>query len=1404
MAKFYSEFFDIDQNYFPQINDSSILQGEKDDPDFWMRTYPHKTFVEMLAHFEEVLSRKNKRTLWVEGAYGSGKSQCAYTMRRLLEVPEEKVNEYWNRYDSLSKRNDIRLKLLGHKKNKQIVTAFRYGSGDVIGSRQFFSMIQDSLITEFKRHGIKKIGSESWRQAAIAWLSDDTNKQVFNLYLRTKYSNAFAQKSADEVLRDLNKDEDVSVLMANLMNMGDAQGIEVFSFNDDRFLDWVREVFKENPNLCVVFIWDEFGDFFSNNPTCLTSFQRMIELVAEVPFYFIGVTHELSHILDRAGASKNQLKVLDRIVSSDIVLPDHTAFELIGAATTIKPATAKIWEKFSDGLNDRVTDSRKKVSQFASINDSHVIKRIMPIHPLTALVLKHIATAFKSNQRSMFDFIKTENSDVHAFQWYISSYGPTGDSPFLTIDLLWNFFYENGRNNLTKDILDILSGYNRLEKKLEDENEKRVLKTILILNALDRRNEGVVELFKASEEVLKLAFEGVTSLDGARACNIAKKLVNNGILIYDKVGKTQYYRTAVNESDGGVCPPIPLPSTSTLINEGNLQGLLSLPWKLKLRYEAGNGYVGVPVVGFENFTKTLSDLRTKDVASWEMKILVCVARTNEEANRFRTEISCACQNEDNKEIVIIDATSVPLPQEQINEYCEEGGYAKYYTSKDIKAAESHSDRMRKIIEKWGASIAAGTFTIYYRGKHEEVEKKEGVHNKLQGFVSERFGQVFDFTEGLTESMIKANQCTASAKCGAKRGIPGIINNPKEFSKLTSGSIVGIEKRLFPTKDGEPDIWKTDNYWQVYPTELISKIKTALDQYIKDAFEENGCISVPEIYDWLEEKHGFAKSNLYSFLTGYLLCDYANDSTLRYTDSNNAQEEMAPDKLAEAVGNYISGKQKLEFRIVKQSKEERHFYLLLQKTWGAKEKVTTPASAMAEIQTFLLRRALPLRFLESQISPETYGILSKFIDFCQKSGAQQMEILREIGTFVEKKPGLESSLSEALEEENFQNGTLAYLQQFDSGKLWALKEEIGADSILKDLKQKFSTVKYQFLWNEETQDDQIRLLETEYEFAALTGRILNLEVCTESKAYEAWRDTTKNLRVSHETIVKERPELSEFVGYWQTMLSSRILADQLPEVTKEMRAQSQTLFDLFYGVGDFEMFKKAFQPILNEDIPDDYIREIYDSQECQNMFGRSLAEGNKIVSQVWRNLSSKIWGTKLEKLWHERTNSKSPREWSRMSRTPILCLVPEEEFNKLSKALETVENWKNRNDDELKNVYEYLFDSSFFETLDDEEEWDKAFVRSFYKGNKLYLKFIPVETARDAFSRCVADPYEWYSNPMIATTMERLMNEAYQKQGKSLALDKVKEMSTSKLQEYVVRLIEEKPAVGMEILASEDD
>ena len=79
----YCEYFDIDEAYFPCIDESAINAGVD-----WKKTYPHETFIKLLKMTEAMLSGTTKRSLWIHGAYGTGKSRCAYALKKILEVPE--------------------------------------------------------------------------------------------------------------------------------------------------------------------------------------------------------------------------------------------------------------------------------------------------------------------------------------------------------------------------------------------------------------------------------------------------------------------------------------------------------------------------------------------------------------------------------------------------------------------------------------------------------------------------------------------------------------------------------------------------------------------------------------------------------------------------------------------------------------------------------------------------------------------------------------------------------------------------------------------------------------------------------------------------------------------------------------------------------------------------------------------------------------------------------------------------------------------------------------------------------------------------------------------------------------------------------------------------------------------
>ena len=79
MATVYKDYFQIDENYFPCVNESAINAGLK-----WDEFYPHSTFIDLLRKTERVLSRQEKRSIWISGAYGTGKSYAAFALSKLL------------------------------------------------------------------------------------------------------------------------------------------------------------------------------------------------------------------------------------------------------------------------------------------------------------------------------------------------------------------------------------------------------------------------------------------------------------------------------------------------------------------------------------------------------------------------------------------------------------------------------------------------------------------------------------------------------------------------------------------------------------------------------------------------------------------------------------------------------------------------------------------------------------------------------------------------------------------------------------------------------------------------------------------------------------------------------------------------------------------------------------------------------------------------------------------------------------------------------------------------------------------------------------------------------------------------------------------------------------------------
>ena len=87
----YRHYFDIDPDYFPAVNEAVI----NSKPEMWKKFFPHDTFVRLIKNTVSVLDRKQKLSIWVEGAYGTGKSHAVLTLKKLLDASEAETKEYF-------------------------------------------------------------------------------------------------------------------------------------------------------------------------------------------------------------------------------------------------------------------------------------------------------------------------------------------------------------------------------------------------------------------------------------------------------------------------------------------------------------------------------------------------------------------------------------------------------------------------------------------------------------------------------------------------------------------------------------------------------------------------------------------------------------------------------------------------------------------------------------------------------------------------------------------------------------------------------------------------------------------------------------------------------------------------------------------------------------------------------------------------------------------------------------------------------------------------------------------------------------------------------------------------------------------------------------------------------------
>jgi len=1390
----YRHYFNIDPEYFPQVNKAAI----DENPELWKKYYPHETFVKLIKNTVSVLNRQQKLSIWVQGEFGTGKSHSVLTLKKLLDASNEETRAYFERFEL---DNDLCNKLQALKSGEQkILTVHNYGSSSIRGDHNLVFTMQECIEQALREAGIENKAGNALKSGVINWLSDKYNKSFFDSLIADEYHDLFSGDTTDEIIDKLGKFSDIALtqLMDKIFKVADERNLTVLKLDVKGLGEWIKAVIKENNLKAIVFIWDEFSEYFYNNMRNLTGFQAIAELSSTAPFYLIIVTHLAQHFFN--DNDKDAQKIFDRFVKPlcTIELPDNMAFRLIGAAMEKNKDEAVIadWnDTVLDDLIDRTRESRTIVKKQARISDEELMN-ILPIHPYTALLLKNIATAFDSNQRSMFDFIKNDRGDeIKGFQWFIDNYGPDDDNPLLTIDMLWDFFYEKGKEHLSADIRSILDYYARGSKNL-DNDEQRVLKAVLLLQAISQKVGDAVELFIPNQKNIENAFEG-SDIDGGDAGKIANKLVNDKILYPKSIGNGQIQYTAmVNVADADAINRFKSKarekSTSALVNDGQVFESVALNGALNLRYR-------LKYVAVDNFDSTIRSLLNTEVQfPNDIIAIVSFAKDDGESAVVGKKIAEAVNSRKYDNFVFIDTSLTPLGLDTYEQYIEALANSMYYRGKDNDLANQYEKNANELLKKWKNKIANGEFMVYTSEKNDGDRKTsfDSLTLTLSEINKKRYKNCLEGEYTVIDNMYMANSLKSGVECGVTKNITGTFRSTNQATKL---------------ENALKDAWDDERYWETKPYLLISKIKIKVDEIIIESFKSEGRVSIAKIYNVLkDEPFGFMPCNLSAFIIGFVLRDYI-DGTYSWSDGLT-NDDFTVAKLKEMIDEVI----KLQITpnprykdkyIVTLTPEQKKFNEATSLAFGIPMSYCTSIpNTRDRIRNKMKEFSFPIWTLKYVLDNDKLTtrneVLSSLIDcYGGIANSNNMvdnksdnDIALEIGSICLSNPSAAADLQSLLTFEKCTDGMKNYLKTFDDGKLPLIAEQLADNGqYINVLKAKFDADAANWVWNIETAQKKIREVTLEYEIILESNHVIP-KTCKLIDTINEWNDKCKYIRISHSALKPYIGDLSAFIELLFSLKKSGQLLDSQKQLFLELLRTSAVAFNEFYNSQE-SAFKQVCSHYV-EKFNDEEISEIFKLIPA-NSFAMEKADYFSIVASKVEEYESTQGNKKLKKLWSEKTGTDSPKAWSKKYKMPILCMLPDSEVQAARNAFSAI-NKVHPDKSSIEKALQYIEKATFFDSLVDKNARDKAFAECIIKNNSVMLT--DIDEVKDYLeSRLTYDSYDWFGLPEVDKKLQQFAEAKYNEGGYQIALEKIDDMDPSDLKRYLKEMIADNMVLGIEII-----
>lgn len=437
-----------------------------------------------------------RRSLWVHGSYGTGKSYAAILVKHLLEEKKDTIDTFLQNNQRLSK---YRNRFLNCRKNGDYLVIWKTGctgirTGDQLLVEAEFA-VRDALVQKF--------GDSA--DLGAASLQDGVKAQLHNKNINWKHVLDSTVLGEDY--------DDVDKLMAAVEN-GDLKAtkalVEVIRANHwglinnvETFKKWIEEIISANhlEKSGIFFIWDEFTDYLRHSDDRVVM-QQISEFCKEQPLFLCFIVHKDSGWVDAMGNATYQ-QITHRFHEVEFHVSADAAYDLIAGSISIRNGMDEYWK---DARKDPVHNIKRFLPDIAGLDDriSEKINELCPMHPMTIRLLSGVAENFAAAQRTMFRFMKDSSNETQGFLGYITQYGPQDQACWLTPDWLWDYFFtrESDFHDKETKAPEYIRHYEENRHLVEnDANAHRVFKIAMLLMAVMSTTKGLYTTRRTSNGI---------------------------------------------------------------------------------------------------------------------------------------------------------------------------------------------------------------------------------------------------------------------------------------------------------------------------------------------------------------------------------------------------------------------------------------------------------------------------------------------------------------------------------------------------------------------------------------------------------------------------------------------------------------------------------------------------------------------------------------------------------------------------------------------------------------------------------------------------------------------------------------------------------------------------------------